>query len=219
MKYSLSIRNGYSIIEIDGKSYMLDTGAPCCVSALAGLTNVVVNGKAFPMMFHPNARMISRGAGMCLAGLIGADVVRAFGGVFCDLKRGVATFGPVEKRSDGVTVRFDHYQEYRVSICVNGRTVDGFLDTGAPRTVVKDDTLLDRARPRGVVDEATLYGIVPMNAYEGELEFGGMAVNALTLQAAPILPLGREIKAYFSPATFARRYYAIDLTRKEVCFD
>ena len=218
MTYPLSICNGYVIIDIDGEKFMLDTGAPS-MSTKAGNGPLRLGGKTFPLRIarQEDRDQLERGVGIPLSGLIGTDVLSAFGGITCDIANGIATFG-VPTISDGVVVPFEKRNDFHFHVRVNGKNVLGFLDVVAPKPMIDDHSLLDASRDEGNVDEPSMSGVLRTRQFGGEIEFGGVAKTVHTLRS--VLQMNRDYisQVYFGLTTFAVEYFAIDLQNQTIQF-
>ena len=217
MTYSFSICNGYVVIDIDGNKFMLDTGLPTSMSVRAGLKEVTINGARCPLMSAgQHAPALSVATGIALDGLIGMDILSRLGGVTCDIAAGKATFGACT-RTDGVAVPFERRNDFHFAVRANGKNARGYLDVGAPRTMVDDHSLLDESRCIGSTVEPSFRGPIRTLEYEGELEFGGVSATVRMLRSVPGTNRdGSQI--YFSIASVAKEFFAIDLVNQTIRF-
>ena len=220
MTYPLTICNGYTIIEIGGKKFMLDSGAPMSFSVDPTVEALTLNGDTYDLPCGPMYKAnLGLATGENISGIIGKEIIVLSFGVKCDLIHGTATFGRPPKESGHVVPLRDR-KDFRVQVRVNGQEVIGYMDTGAPNAMIADPSLLDPTRYEGEDDEPTITEIIRTEKYGGEMELDGVRKN-VTLRK---LPLGwaptpyRDVQAYFSVSTFAEQYYSIDPNNYEVRF-
>lgn len=219
MTYPLTITNGYIIIEIDGQKFMLDTGSGLSLAVKAKAQNVSIGGRDFAFALQPQlAGQLAKATGIPdVAGFIGFNVISIFGGIECDIERGVATFGTPQKR-EGAIVPFEKPRDFHFYVRVNGQNVLGFLDTGAPRAMVDDHSLLVGTLNEGEVDEPSATGTIHTEQYGGTMEFGGVTRAVHMLKSVRDMNRDGVSKVYFSLVPFADKYFAIDLDNQEIRF-
>lgn len=218
MTYPLTICNGYTVIEIGGKTFMLDTGVGFSLSATPNLRSVSIEEKNFSLAYKDTIdAQLKAATGQFLAGAIGTDVLYALGGVECDLVSGVVTFGVPSKKA-GVVVPFEGRNDFHFHVRANGKNVLGFLDVGAPKPMIDDHFLLDMSRSEGKTVEPSFNGPLHTEQFGGELEFGGVTRTVSMLRSVPKMYRDYKSKVYFGVAIFAEKYYAIDLEKQEIRF-
>ena len=219
MTYPLTICNGYTIIEIDGQKFMLDTGSGLSLAVKAKAQNVSIGGRDFTFVLRPQlAGQLAKATGIPdTAGFIGFNVLSIFGGIECDIERGIATFGTPQKK-EGAIVPFENPRDFHFHVRVNGQNVLGFLDVGAPRAMVDEHSLLDKTLYEGMVDEPSASGTIHTEQYGGTMEFGGVTRTVPMLKSVRDMNRDGVSKVYFSILPFADKYFAIDLTNQEIRF-
>ena len=219
MTYPLIICNGYIVIEIDGQKFILDTGSGLSLAATKTAQNVTIGGRDFAFALHPQlAGQLTNATGLPdIMGIIGFNVIYAFGGIDCDIARGVATFGTPQRR-EGAIVPFEKPHDFHFHVRVNGQNALGFLDIGAPRAMVDDHSLLDGTLYEGMVDEPSASGTIHTEQYGGTMEFGGVTRTVHRLKSVRDMNRDGVSKVYFSILPFADKYFAIDLTNQEIRF-
>ena len=220
MPYSLTICNGYTIIEIDGKKFMLDSGSPMSISTDPKVKSVSINDWRFDLPCAPQFKKnLDLATGENISGIIALEIIVLLFGVRCDLLRGEAVFGKPPKES-GHVVRLRDRKDFRTQVVVNGREVVGYMDTGAPNTMIADHSLLDPRQYVGKANEPMLTEMIHTEKYDGSAELDGVVreVPLLKLPQRCIYPAFRDIQAYFSVSTFAEQYYAIDPNDQELRF-
>jgi len=217
MTYPITIRNGYTIIEIEGKKFMLDTGASRSVSAMDGLSSVKIEGREFALVSYPMlADQLKAATGLPVVGLVGLDVLKTLGGIECDLERGAATFGSLENK-EGATVPFETPNDFHFHVKVNGKEARGFFDLGAPKPMIDKHDLINETLYEGQVSEPSATGNIQTAQYGGTLEFGGVTRTVHMLRSVrDMMRDGSDV--YFGILPFAEKYYAIDLIRQEIRF-
>ena len=224
MDHPLTICNGYIVVGIEGRKFMLDTGAPCNMSVHAKLLSLSINGTDCFFAYEPRyASPLKEATGLALDGLIGVDTIKRLGGITCDLAQGTATFG-VPTRTDGHSVSFAIQDAYRLHtrVIVNGREVNGIMDTGAPKSMIVNNSLLANSHYVQNTTEPTLRGPLPVEQYSGEMVLDGVDKTVVML-----LPKSTQVRSnlaqtnaevFFSVANFAKEYFAIDMANQMIRF-
>ena len=216
MNYKLFVINGYPLAEICSGLYLLDTGYPMTGSD-GKMKKLIINDDIIiPYnLYKAQLEQLELAVGTYVSGIIGIDTIARFGGVLCDKVNKTVTFGHDLPANGGIEVPFGNGLHFLIK--VNGKYATAFLDTGAPRMMVDKHDLLDKSRYIGTVKEPSNSGVLTLEAYEGEAEFGGVKAELTTLRSCEeIMRDGSDV--YFSPEAFAKEFYMIDMNGKRVVF-
>lgn len=218
MTYPITISNGYTIIDIAGQKFLLDTGSRRSISAVNGLFVITIEEREFGLLLYPLlADQLKTATGLPVVGIIASDVLNAFGGIECDLENGTATFGSTEEK-EGIVVPFEEPNDYHFHVKVNGKEALGLFDVGAPKPMIDNHALLDETLYEGQVDEPSTTGNIETAQYGGTLEFGGVTRTVHMLKSVRDMMRDGISDLYFGISSFAEKYYAIDLMRQEIRF-
>ena len=214
MNYKLLTLNGYPLAEISGGLYMIDTGCPM-TGADDRVKKLTINDE-FIIPYSLDKSMLKQlelAVGTYVNGIIGFDTVTRFGGVLCDKVNETVTFGCDMPVQGGVEVPLNNGLHFIIK--VNGKYATAFLDTGAPLMMVDKHDLLDKSRYIGTVKEPSLSGLLTLEAFEGEAEFGGVKTELTMLKSSKeIMRDGSDV--YFSPDAFAKEFYMIDIKGRRI---
>ena len=216
MHYTLSVINGYPLAEISGGLYLLDTGCPMTGSD-GKMKKLIINDDSIMPYTLDKAllKQLELAAGTYVSGIIGLDTVARFGGVMCDKVTKTVTFGHDMPVQDGNEVPLNNGLHFIIK--VNDQYATAFLDTGAPLMMVDRHDLLDTSRYTGKVKEPSLSGVLDLEAYKGEAEFGGVKTELTMLKSSKVIMRdGSDV--YFSPDAFAKEFYIIDMNGRRVVF-
>ena len=214
MLYNLYVINGYPLADISGGLYLLDTGCPM-TGADGTVKKLMINDEPVIPYTLDNSmiKQLELAVGTYVNGIIGFDTIARFGGVLCDKVNKTVTFGRDMPVQNGNEVPLHNGLHFIIK--VNGKYATAFLDTGAPLMMVDKHDLLDKSRYTGTVKEPSLSGVLTLESYKGEAEFGGVRTELTMLKSSKeIMRDGSDV--YFSPDVFAKEFYMIDIKGRRI---
>ncbi|RMG61469.1 MAG: hypothetical protein D6713_00320, partial [Deltaproteobacteria bacterium] len=173
--YPLRLVKGHVFMEIGGKFWLVDTGAP---SSFGAQESVVLEGKTFPLgesFLGMTVGELEGYVGVECAGLLGADVLAEFNFVF-DLPEERAEVSESDLALDGVEVGIDFFMGVPlVDAVVRGRQRRMFFDTGAQISYLQSGEFESFPLTGTFADFYPGYGKFQTEARMVEVSLGGLA--------------------------------------------
>ena len=139
-EFRLIIEKDHLFIDVDGRNWLLDTGAPRSF----GVCDFEIAGQSFSI--HTNymgltADQLSEFVGYKTAGIIGADVLNQFD-VFIDTFNAQISFALEEIDLDGEVLSLTHFMGIPIiNVSINDIDSPMFFDTGAQISYYQNDSL------------------------------------------------------------------------------
>ena len=176
----LRTQDDHVLLEVEGQSWLLDTGAPLSFS---DARIIVLAGKPFQIAsnYHGlTAAALSQFVGVRCQGLLGADVLGSFDLVL-DAPSAVATLSTDELPQVGHPVSLDQLMGIpTVSAQIRGNTHQMFFDTGAQVSYFQDASLTDFAEAGRVTDFYPGFGQFQTTTYHVEVSLGNLVFTLRT---------------------------------------
>jgi hypothetical protein len=137
--YMFQLHHGHIITHVEGRSYLLDTGAPFSV----GYEPIHIAGKRYPVEWSymgVTPSHLSEYIGMPIEGMIGSDIIREYTmGVYATERIVQFTYLPT---SGDIVLPVQVCGELPIiSVMVNGMVRRMFFDTGAPTSYLLPEAL------------------------------------------------------------------------------
>ncbi len=169
--YLFQLHHGHIIVNVEGRPYLLDSGAPFSV----GYEAMHIGGQCFPVEFSymgVTASYLSEHIGVPIEGMIGADVLREFNVSVFTAER-MVQFHHQPPSGDIVLPVHERGELPVINIKVNGRVRRMFFDTGAPICYLLPDALLGTVPEGRHEDFYPLLGNFLTPIYSLPVELGG----------------------------------------------
>ncbi len=212
----LQFRDGHVFVVLDGKLWLLDTGAATSFGIPDELS---IAGEQFRLgasYLGLTAAALSQLVGVPCVGLLGADVLGRFDHVF-DTAGGTLTISTSELSHSGKSV---HLAEF-MGIPIVTAQIDGadhrmFFDTGAQISYLQDNSLANWPSAGSVTDFYPSVGQFETDTYEVQVSLGGVAftlrcgalpdlLGATLMMADTVGIIGNAILSNRSVGYFPRR--------------
>lgn len=169
----LTFENGHLFVEIDGASWLIDTGAP---ESFGDNGRVELAGRTFEVSsgyMGLDTRQLTEFVGIPCRGLLGADILGEFDTLF-DAPANRLTLSEGELQLPGMTVPLDHFMGIPiVEVGCAGRTFRFFFDTGAQISYLQDGLLTGFPALGNMKDFYPGFGEFETATHEILLELGG----------------------------------------------
>ena len=214
MTYELKNIDGYNLVLIDGRLFLIDTGAPSILT-----NSVVINGISFnEISFNEinNQRALSslKNTFNTDVELIGVDILRSLGTITVNKINNTVTFGnssitPIHS----LKINSDLTGE----VVFNGIITKAFFDTGAPKFVASERLLAGAKYLRDTI-EPTMNGPVNTKEYESEIEIDGVKKIVSSLLHTNNMP-GYMYELFVSINILSDKYYIIDFNKMKILFE
>lgn len=207
-KYNINVVDDYTIVEIDEKLYLLDTGTiSMSIDKLIKINNIDFSTNFLQNNFK---KQLDSTFNMNIEGIIGKDFINKLGGIEVDLINMKICFGSFTKE---ITNETKISNNYICKIKVNGNLVNAYLDTGAHIFMIHNKALLDSCKKIGVVTETSFTGSFNLNLYECVVEFNEKSYTIKVLEYNDKMNHMQGIDVYFGLNQFAKKYYVIDVKK------
>jgi hypothetical protein len=150
--FPLRNHNRHLFVEIDGTSWLLDTGAPTSFGvspelSLAGEQFRLVQGYC-----GLTPATLSQFVGVNCAGLIGMDILGRLD-LLIDPIGEIATFSAEEVQTDGQKIRLDEFMGIPIiEVRIGGSDYQMFFDTGAQISYFQEESLTEYP-PAGTITD------------------------------------------------------------------
>jgi hypothetical protein len=192
--FPVRIHGGHVLAEIGGKTCLIDTGSPVTVGNRSPFTMLGMRFEVAPKYGPVTIEQIAESVGTGLDYLIGLDVLQEFPWDI-DLEEGRITIYeaglPPEITSGWYEMKCGSFLGGpMLEFVLNGKRLQGFLDTGAPTQYAPSDAYL--GPPTGLVDDF-FPGIGGFKAthYEVTFEVGNRTIHGSFGKFPDDLPLAR----------------------------
>ena len=208
------VHHGHIVVNIEGRPYLLDTGAPFSV----GYEPIVIAGREFPVessYMGVTGSYLTEHIGLTIEGMIGADILQHFNiGIYANER--MVQFGMQHPVGDIVIPLHEHMGVPIVSVKVGDRVRRMFLDTGAPMSYLLPE-FLDCELPEGRHEDFyPLLGNFLTNVYTLDVAIGGMRYpmkfGSLPEELAPLLDAG-NVQGILG--TELLRHFALNLSMRD----
>jgi hypothetical protein len=169
--YLFQIHQGHIIINVEGRPYLLDSGAPFSV----GYEPIRIGRDVFPVEYcylGVTCSYLSEHIGVPIEGMIGADILREYNvGVYAAER--MVQFNQMPAAGEIVMPVHECCDLPIIHVRVNGRVRRMFFDTGAPISYLLPEALED-VEPEGRHEDFyPLLGNFLTNVYTLDVELGG----------------------------------------------
>jgi len=173
--FTLQFEKGHLFLELDGKLWLFDTGAP---TSFGDVPSINICNKPFAVSANYlglTADAISQLAGVTCAGLLGMDVLGYFDHIV-DIEGGRLTVSPNELNHDGEVIPLDEFMGIPIiNVHIKGKPYRMFFDTGAQVSYFNDDSLTAFPAAGRVTDFYPGIGQFETDIYNVPVSLGGGA--------------------------------------------
>lgn len=173
--FPLKLQDGHLFLELNGKLWLLDTGAPTSFGTSGSIS---IGGEDFELdtsLFGLTARALTDFVGVPCVGLLGADVLGRFDHIF-DTTNGTLTISTDELVHSGQTVRLSEIMGIPILTAqIAGTDYRMFFDTGAQISYFQDDSLTDFPSAGSVTDFYPGVGQFQTDTHQVAVSLGGVA--------------------------------------------
>ncbi len=169
--YLFQLHHGHIIINVEGRPFLLDTGAPFSV----GYESLRLGGQVFRMehsYMGVTASYLSEHIGVPIEGMIGADVLRAFNVSIYAAER-MVQFHHLAPTGEIMVPVQEACELPVISVKVNGRVRRMFFDTGAPISYLLPEALVGAKQEGRHEDFYPLLGSFLTPIYSLPVDLGG----------------------------------------------
>lgn len=173
--YLFQLHHGHIIVHVEGRSYLLDSGAPFSVAD----EPINIAGAIYPvescyMGIEPSH--LSETIGVPVDGMIGADIIREYTlGIYAAER--IVQFHYQPTSGDIVLPVQEFCNLPIISVMVNGRVRRMFFDTGAPTSLLLPEALVG-VEPFGRNEDFyPLLGNFLTDMYSLDVVLGGLKCN------------------------------------------
>lgn len=171
----LRLRDGHVFTELDGGSWLLDTGAP---TSFGNGGELSIAGESFRLgenYLGLTSTTLSSFVGVPCAGLLGADVLGRFDLLF-DAVRSTLGLSTGELEHRGQTVPLEQFMGIPILAArIGGEDHRMFFDTGAQISYFQDDSLSDFPGAGSVTDFYPGVGQFQTDTHQVEVTLGGIS--------------------------------------------
>lgn len=172
--YPLHFKNGHIFIELDGKLWLFDTGAPM---GFGNGQTVDLAGTTFNIereYFGLNAEVLSGHVDVECAGLLGADVINCFDSLIdIPQKRIIMSSGELDH--DGVRVPLEEFMGIPiVTVSIGGEEYPMFFDTGAQISYFQDESIEQYPAMGAMADFFPNFGAFETETYQVPVTVSGL---------------------------------------------
>ncbi|MCQ2742598.1 MAG: hypothetical protein MJ239_04805 [Bacilli bacterium] len=219
MEYKLHNSNGYPLVEIEGKLYLIDTGSYSF--SFDGNSSLLINGARFPTI--PSKRLsqseMVASFGAIISGYVGRELLERLGGFEINLDKGVVVFGDVDHQSP---FTFPFKDSYMCSVIYNGKPTEAYFDTGAAFAMFLGDEF-PYSPSEKIEDwvEQTNYGPMHSEKYKASLSVFGQEFEVESVRITDEFKrrYPSNIHLYFGLSQIAKHRYGIDYKNRIVFFE
>ena len=174
MPLPLHALNGHLFVELDDRTFLVDTGAP---SSFGVGDSVTLDSIKFPLpaaQMGLDAETISSLVGQRVSGLLGADIINAFD-VLLDVRSGQITFATDPITLAGEAVAMDEFMGIPiVEAEISGVSRRMFFDTGAQLSYLQHDSVTTFPNQGVVADFYPGFGRFETETYAVDLIVGSI---------------------------------------------
>jgi hypothetical protein len=175
-EYPLTFKDGHLFVELEGGTWVYDTGAP---TSFGETQELQFGGETFPVVENYmglTAAELSGHIDIECAGLLGADVINDFDHIL-DLPRETLTVSTDELQIDGTRVSITDFVMGIpiVTAHIAGSDYRMFFDTGAQFSFFQDESIIDFPESGKVTDFYPGAGPFETDTHRVDLSLGGLS--------------------------------------------
>jgi len=142
-KLNIEFRDGHLFVELDGRLWLFDTGAPASFGELHNLTLVGNHYSLDDNYMGLTAKKLREFTGVQCAGLLGADILGNFDHII-DCNKGIIKIATDEIEYNGRALNLSSFMGIPIlTACIAGHEYRLFFDTGAQISYFQDGSLQD----------------------------------------------------------------------------